>query len=68
MKKPKRNARKRAASSELDISDPEEPLSKRPAAKRRAVSKTVFVEIPYKPKEKAPTTRVRIFFISKTES
>lgn len=64
-KKPKRNARKRAASNELDFSDPDEVLSKQPAAKRRAVSKTVFVEVPYKPQGKATTTRVRIVFISK---
>ena len=40
--------RKRAPSSDLDASEPEEAPTKRPAAKRRAVANRAYVEIPYK--------------------
>ncbi|KAG5341020.1 hypothetical protein C0989_012224 [Termitomyces sp. Mn162] len=55
-------ARKRAASSDLDDSEPEESVSvKRPALKRRAVSSTCYVEIATtskgKGKAKVPSRR-----------
>jgi hypothetical protein len=40
--------KKRAASSDLDGSEPEDAPTKRPAAKRRALSNRAYVEIAFK--------------------